>query len=184
MFSVIACIRDDHDWRLIVAAAIVCLAGSVATMLLLLRAERSEGGQRSLWVAASGLACGFGVWSTHFIAMLAYDGGVPVAYGLWGTALSMVVAIAASWIAFTICLSGGSRLSMCCGGFVLGAGVAAMHFTGMQAIEIHGHISYDPQATVSALVVGTLLAGAALHAFHALRSIRRLVSASPDRIAR
>ncbi len=178
MFSVIACIRDDHDWRLIVAAAIVCLAGSVATMLLLLRAERSEGGQRSLWVAASGLACGFGVWSTHFIAMLAYDGGVPVAYGLWGTALSMVVAIAASWIAFTICLSGGSRLSMCCGGFVLGAGVAAMHFTGMQAIEIHGHIAYDLRATGSAVVAGMLLAGAALYAFHVLRSMRRLVVSS------
>ena len=109
MFSVIACIRDDHDWRLIVAAAIVCLAGSVATMLLLLRAERSEGGQRSLWVAASGLACGFGVWSTHFIAMLAYDGGVQVSYGLWGTALSMVVAIAASWIAFAIFVEAGAR---------------------------------------------------------------------------
>lgn len=178
MFSVIACIRDDHDWRLIVAAAIVCLAGSVATMLLLLRARRSEGSQRSLWIAASGFACGVGVWSTHFIAMLAYDGGVPVAYGLWGTALSVVVAIAASWVAFAIGLGGGSRLSMSCGGFVLGAGVAAMHFTGMQAIEIHGHISYDPQATVSALVVGTLLAGAALHAFHALRSMRRLVVSS------
>ncbi|SDA93477.1 EAL domain-containing protein [Sinorhizobium sp. NFACC03] len=178
MFSVIACIRDDHDWRLIVAAAIVCLAGSVATMLLLLRARRSEGSQRSLWIAASGFACGVGVWSTHFIAMLAYDGGVPVAYGLWGTALSVVVAIAASWVAFAIGLGGRSRLSMSCGGFVLGAGVAAMHFTGMQAIEIHGHITYDPQATVSALVVGTLLAGAALHAFHALRSIRRLVVSS------
>ncbi|WP_429816369.1 bifunctional diguanylate cyclase/phosphodiesterase [Ensifer sp. B1-9] len=178
MFSVIACIRDDHDWRLIVAAAIVCLAGSVATMLLLLRAERSEGGQRSLWVAASGLACGFGVWSTHFIAMLAYDGGVPVAYGLWGTALSMVVAIAASCIAFAICLGGGSRLSMGCGGFVLGAGVAAMHFTGMQAIEIHGHIAYDLRATASAVVAGMLLAGAALYAFHVLRSMRRLVVSS------
>ncbi|HEV7306885.1 bifunctional diguanylate cyclase/phosphodiesterase [Ensifer sp.] len=175
MFSVIACIRDDHDWRLILAAAVVCLAGSVATMLLLLRAQRSEGGQRGLWIAASGFACGVGVWSTHFIAMLAYDGGVPVAYGAWGTALSVVVAIAASWLAFAIGLSGRSRLSMTSGGFLLGAGVAAMHFTGMQAIEIRGHISYDPPMTVSAVLAGTLLAGAALHAFQVLRHVRRLV---------
>ena len=124
MFSVIACIRDDHDWRLILVAAIVCLAGSVATMLLLLRAQRSEGSQRGLWIAASGFACGIGVWSTHFIAMLAYDGGVPVAYGAWGTLLSVAVAIAASWLAFAIGLGGRSHLSMTCGGLLLGAGIA------------------------------------------------------------
>lgn len=77
MFSAIACIRDDHDWRLIVVAAVVCLAGSVATMLLLERARRSAGSQRHLWIAVCAFACGVGVWSTHFIAMLAYDGGNP-----------------------------------------------------------------------------------------------------------
>ncbi|OCP02310.1 MULTISPECIES: EAL domain-containing protein [unclassified Ensifer] len=178
MFSVIACIRDDHDWRLILAAAVVCLAGSVATMLLLLRAQRSDGSQRGLWVAASGFACGIGVWSTHFIAMLAYDGGVPVAYGTWGTALSVVVAIGVSWLAFAIALRGRFGTSMACGGLLLGAGVAAMHFTGMQAIEIQGHISYAPEMTVSAVLAGTLLAGLALHAFNVLRSVRRLVVSS------
>ncbi|MEI2300107.1 bifunctional diguanylate cyclase/phosphodiesterase [Ensifer sp. MJa1] len=178
MFSVIACIRDDHDWRLILAAAVVCLAGSVATMLLLLRVQRSEGGQKGLWIAASGFACGIGVWSTHFIAMLAFDGGVPVAYGALGTALSVIVAIAASWIAFAIGLCGSFRFSMAVGGLVLGAGVAAMHFTGMQAIEIQGHIYYDQPMTVSAVLTGTLLASASLHAFHALRGARRLVTAS------
>lgn len=178
MFSVIACIRDDHDWRLILVAAIVCLAGSVATMLLLLRAQRSEGSQRGLWIAASGFACGIGVWSTHFIAMLAYDGGVPVAYGAWGTLLSVAVAIAASWLAFAIGLGGRSHLSMTCGGLLLGTGIAAMHFTGMRAIEIQGHVSYDPETTVSAVLAGTMLAGAALYAFQLLRGVRRMVVAS------
>ncbi|MGH6807734.1 MAG: MHYT domain-containing protein, partial [Ensifer adhaerens] len=108
MFSVIACIRDDHDWRLVLVAAVVCLAGCVATMLLLLRAQRSEGNQRGLWTAASGFACGIGVWSTHFIAMLAYDGGMTVSYGASGTALSIVVAVAAAWVAFTVGLGARS----------------------------------------------------------------------------
>ncbi|KOF21183.1 diguanylate cyclase [Ensifer adhaerens] len=175
MFSVIACIRDDHDWRLVLVAAVVCLAGCVATMLLLLRAQRSEGNQRGLWTAASGFACGIGVWSTHFIAMLAYDGGMTVSYGASGTALSIAVAVAAAWVAFTVGLGARSYYALASSGALLGIGIAAMHFTGMQALEMPGHIVYDTRFTVFAMGAGILLAIAALHAFHVLRNARRLV---------
>ncbi len=176
MFSVIACIRDDHDWRLVLVAAVVCLAGCVATMLLLLRAQRSEGSQRGLWTAVSGFACGIGVWSTHFIAMLAYDGGMTVSYGAWrddafrsfsrsrppgllsrsGLALARTTPLhlaVSSWAAaLPPCTLPACRRSRC-----------------------RDTSSYDARFTVFGIVAGTLLAMAALHAFHVLRNARRLV---------
>lgn len=175
MFSVIACIRNDHDWRLIAVAAIVCLAGSVATMLLLMRAQRSAGDQRRLWTVVCAFASGVGIWSTHFIAMLAYDGGIPIAYGVRGTTLSVLVAIAASWIAFSVALAGTFRYAFAIGGILLGLGISAMHFTGMRAVETQGRVTFDPGSTVTAVIFGTLIAGVALHAFRTLRGARRLV---------
>ncbi|WEX76613.1 EAL domain-containing protein [Sinorhizobium numidicum] len=178
MFSVIACINNDHDWRLIVVAALVCLAGSMATMLLLQRAQRSDGSQRRLWTAACAFACGVGVWSTHFIAMLAYDGGIPIAYGPQGTTLSIVVAIAASWIAFSVGLAGTSPYALARGGLLLGLGIAAMHVTGMRAVHSQGQVSFDPGTSLAAVLLGTLLAALALHAFQALKGAHRLVAST------
>ncbi|CCM71762.1 diguanylate cyclase/phosphodiesterase with PAS/PAC and MHYT sensor(s) (plasmid) [Sinorhizobium meliloti Rm41] len=176
MFSAIACIRDDHDWRLIVVAAVVCLAGSVATMLLLERARRSAGSQRHLWIAVCAFACGVGVWSTHFIAMLAYDGGIPIAYGVGGTSFSIAVAIAASWVAFSVGLAGTSRHAPAVGGLLLGLGIAAMHVSGMRAIEVQGRVAFDPETSFAAVLLGTLIAGLALHSFQVLRGVRGLAA--------
>lgn len=176
MFSAIACIRDDHDWRLIVVAAVVCLAGSVATMLLLERARRSAGSQRHLWIAVCAFACGVGVWSTHFIAMLAYDGGIPIAYGVGGTSFSIAVAIAASWVAFSVGLAGTSRHAPAVGGLLLGLGIAAMHVSGMRAIEVQGRVAFDPETSFAAVLLGTLIAALALHSFQVLRGVRGLAA--------
>ncbi|AWM25960.1 diguanylate cyclase [Sinorhizobium fredii USDA 205] len=175
MFSVISCISDRHDWRLVAVAAIVCLAGSAATMLLLQRAERSQGWRRHLWTAACAFACGVGVWSTHFIAMLAYDGGVPIAYDAWGTLFSALVAVVASGIAFATALVGTSRYIFPGAGIFLGLGIAAMHVTGMRAVEVQGRIDFDPQMGFAAVLFGPLIAALALHAFQVLEGARKLI---------
>ncbi|OAP43269.1 diguanylate cyclase [Sinorhizobium glycinis] len=178
MFSVIECISDRHDWRLVLVAAVVCLAGCAATMLLLQRAERSEGLQRHLWTAACSFACGVGVWSTHFIAMLAYDGGLPIGYDASGTLFSVFVAVTASWIAFATALVGTSRYAFPGAGIFLGLGIAAMHVTGMRAIETQGRIAFDPEMSFAAVLFGPLIAAFALHAFHALGGARKLVAST------
>lgn len=157
-------------------AAVVCLAGSVATMLLLERARRSAGSQRHLWIAVCAFACGVGVWSTHFIAMLAYDGGIPIAYGVGGTSFSIAVAIAASWVAFSVGLAGTSRHAPAVGGLLLGLGIAAMHVSGMRAIAVQGRVAFDPETSFAAVLLGTLIAGLALHSFQVLRGVRGLAA--------
>ncbi|ARM10446.1 MULTISPECIES: EAL domain-containing protein [Rhizobium] len=178
MFSVITCIRDDHDWRLVLAAAAVCLIGAMAAMLPLSRAQECDAGRRKLWIGASAFAFGTGVWATHFIAMLAYDGGMPISYQLGLTALSFLLSVAGSWAAILVASKGRGRFSSIQGGVLMALGIAAMHLTGMQAIETQAEILYDPAMTVTAVLAGALLSSIAFHAFFHLKGLRRLLASS------
>ena len=161
MFSVITCIRDNHDWRLVLAAAAVCLVGTMAAMLLLSRAQECDAGRRKLWIGASAFAFGTGVWATHFIAMLAYDGGMPIGYQLGLTALSFLLSVVGSWAAILVASESRGRFSRIRGGVLMALGIASMHLTGMQAIETQAAILYDPFMTLSAVLAGALLSSAA-----------------------
>src|SRR6202030_2350583 len=94
MFRVLTCLTGEHDLRLVVLAGVVCFLTSVAAISLFHRARAAHGRVRALWIAIAGAATGCGIWSTHFIAMLAYDPGVIVGYGVVLTILSLVAAIA------------------------------------------------------------------------------------------
>ena len=178
MFSVIACIRDNHDWRLVVAAAAVCLVGAMAAMLLLSRAGECDAGRRKLWIGASAFAFGTGVWATHFVAMLAYDGGMPISYGLGLTALSFLLSVAGSGLAILVASESDSRFSLIQGGVLMALGIASMHLTGMQAIETQAIIRYDLVMTLTAVLIGALLSSAAFHAFFHLKGMKRLFASS------
>ena len=93
LYGIDICVREGE---------IVCLVGSLTTMLLLFRAQECDAGQRKLWIATSAFACGVGVWATHFIAMLAYDGGMPISYDLGLTFLSVFLSIFGAWVAILI----------------------------------------------------------------------------------
>ncbi|API53795.1 bifunctional diguanylate cyclase/phosphodiesterase [Rhizobium leguminosarum] len=178
MFSVITCIRDDHDWRLVLVAAAVCLIGAMAAMLPLSRAQGCDAGRRKLWIGAAAFAFGTGVWATHFIAMLAYDGGMPISYQLGLTALSFLLSVVGSWTAILVASQSRGRFSRIRGGILMALGIAAMHLTGMQAIETQAVIVYDRNMTLSAVLAGALLSSAAFHAFFELKGPRRILTSS------
>lgn len=175
MFSVISCIRDHHDWRLVVAAVVVCLIGNLTAMLLLFRAQQCDRAQRRNWIIASAFACGVGIWATHFIAMLAYDGGFTITYGVGMTTLSVVLAIGVSLVAILIACEATNPHAFISGGVLMALGIGAMHLTGMHAIKAPMDIVYDPYATLTALFIGALLASTAFLLFQKLRGARRLL---------
>ena len=92
MFRVFTCLTGEHDWRLVILAGIVCLLASLVAVSLFHRARASRGRVRRAWLALAGSATGCGIWATHFIAMLAYEPAVTVAYDVGRTMLSLVVA--------------------------------------------------------------------------------------------
>ncbi len=175
MLSVVTCIRDNHDWRLIVAAAIVCLIGNLASMLLLSRAHECDPGRQRNWIMAAAFACGVGIWATHFISMLAYDGGFAITYRLGLTALSVVLAICVSLLAMLVASEGPSKYSFVSGGVLMALGIGSMHLTGMQAIEAQVDVVYNLHATLIALFIGAMLSALAFLSFKKLSGAKRLL---------
>src|SRR5947208_15682133 len=74
------CIATAHDLRLVGLAAVVCILASYAAINLLRYAAKSHGRMRAVWLGVSAISTGFGIWATHFIAMLAFTPGIPSGY--------------------------------------------------------------------------------------------------------
>jgi len=131
---------------------------------------------RAAWLCVAAVAGGSGIWATHFIAMLAFEPGLPSAYHVGLTGLSLVYAIALTGLGLAVSLTRAVPFAPMIGGAVLGMGIAAMHYTGMAAFEIAGHIAWDFTLVGASLIFGGLLGGFALPV--ALRSdaLRRRAS--------
>ena len=93
VLRVLACIANEHDYRLVLLAALICAATSFTTFHAYSYATHEQGSRRMAWVFLTGMCAGAGIWATHFIAMLAYAPGFAIAYDLTITILSLVVAI-------------------------------------------------------------------------------------------
>jgi len=129
---------------------LVCLSLVVAFLASYTAVELSGGLNtlagakgRPLWLAGGAVSMGVGIWSMHFIGMLAFSLPVEVGYDLAATTASLFLAIGVSLIALATASRGVlSSARLCIAGTVMGIGVAAMHFTGMHAMQMSPGIAY------------------------------------------
>ena len=133
MFQVYNCIATEHDLWLVGLAAVVCSLASYAAINLLRHARSSVGQMRGVWLAVSAVSTGFGIWATHFIAMLAFSPGIPSGYNIKLTFLSLVAAILLTGVGLAVAMRPNWRFGPAFGGAIVAGGIAAMHYTGMTA---------------------------------------------------
>lgn len=157
MLQIIDCITQDHDLRLVVLAGFLCLAACLAAVGMVTRAKASDDKWRTVWTAATGFVVGGAIWSTHFVAMLGFRPEIPFAYDTWLTLASVLIAITFSWLGVTLAVRTRHILA---GGLMLGIAVITMHYVGMQAISLPGHLEWD-QTYIFASVITGLAFGAA-----------------------
>src|SRR3954464_10928468 len=162
MFKIYSCIADAHDLRLVGLAALVCGLASYAAINLLRHARNSRGRMRDMWLGVSAVSTGFGIWATHFIAMLAFTPGIPSGYNIALTALSLVAAIVLTGAGLAISIVPDWRPGPWLGGAAVAGGIAAMHYTGMAAFEIAGMVLWGPVLVVASVVVGAAIGALAL----------------------
>jgi diguanylate cyclase (GGDEF)-like protein/PAS domain S-box-containing protein len=162
MFKVYSCIAYAHDLRLVGLAALVCILAAFTAINLLRHARRSNGHMRSVWLAVSATSTGFGIWATHFIAMLAFTPGIPSGYNIVLTILSLVAAILLTAAGLGVSLSPNWRYGPWIGGAVVGGGIAAMHYIGMAAFEIAGIILWDPVLVAASIALGAMIGALSL----------------------
>ncbi|WP_456667920.1 bifunctional diguanylate cyclase/phosphodiesterase [Bradyrhizobium sp. USDA 3240] len=162
MFRVLTCLSGEHDWRLVLLAGLVCFVASIVAVNIFHRAIASQARTRLIWIAIAGAAIGYGIWATHFIAMLAYEPGVPTGYGIALTALSLAVAMMLTSGGLGLAASDSGSWRAPVGGAVIGAGIASMHYLGMWALEVPGHVVWSLDLVAASIVLGMLFGYAAL----------------------
>jgi diguanylate cyclase (GGDEF)-like protein len=162
MYQVLNCLVTEHDWRLVVLGGTICWLASAVAISLLHRARASQGRTRAVWVGLDAAVSGCGIWATHFVAMLAYDPGTGAGYNIPITLISLVFAIAISAVGLGIASLDDRQSTVALGGAVVGIGVAAMHYTGMMALELPARIVWSPGIVLASVVFGGVFAAIAL----------------------
>jgi diguanylate cyclase len=162
MLKIYSCIAYAHDLRLVGLAAFICVLASFAAMNLLRHARKARGHMRGVWLAVSAISTGFGIWATHFVAMLAFTPGIPSGYNIILTILSLVAAILLTGAGLSVSITPNWRHGPWIGGAIVAGGIAAMHYTGMAAFEIAGIILWDPVLVAASIVLGAAIGAVAL----------------------
>jgi diguanylate cyclase (GGDEF)-like protein len=159
MLTVLNCLVTLHDYRFVGAALAICAFGCLISIRLFASARAAHGGKRGSFVLMSGIVAGMTIWTTHFLAMLGFMPDFEHGFDPEGTLFSLVAAVLFSIGAVIVAASRKAWFMPELGGAAMGCGVAAMHFLGMSAFIVPGHLEYD-----SALVAASVLLGAALGA--------------------
>ncbi len=144
-------------------SVLVAIIGSFTALTHAERMRATTGRAATLWMIAGSLTLGMTVWSMHFIGMLAWQLPIPIPYDLALTMLSAVPAIAAALLGFYVLRKTVIRTRrIVVSGLLMGAGISAMHYTGMAALKMTPTISYDPLILALSVAIATISAWGAL----------------------
>ncbi|WP_028551839.1 putative bifunctional diguanylate cyclase/phosphodiesterase [Paenibacillus sp. UNC451MF] len=162
-----------NGWIVLLSFVIAVLA-SYSALNLAGKISRARGRSRYIWLLTGSCVMGCGIWSMHFVGMLAFHLDLPVHYDVVTTILSALAGILASFIAFRVTMDNQTnkwRLGI--GGIIMGGGIIVMHFSGMAAMRASFALTYDPYICAASIIIALAASFAALYLF---RQFRR----SPD----
>lgn len=153
----------SYDSSLVALSLCVAILASYTALDLAGRIASAQGAARVLWIGGGAVAMGIGIWSMHFVGMLAFSLPIPLGYDLTITLLSLAIAMLAS--GFALWLVSQSELPVwhiTLGSLAMGAGIGAMHYIGMAAMRMQPGIDYDPLLFALSLLIAVAASGAAL----------------------
>ncbi|WP_089157903.1 MHYT domain-containing protein [Micromonospora sp. NBS 11-29] len=156
----------EYGWITPALSYALSVLGSALGLVCAGRIRSATGaGQRAWWgLLAAWALGGTAIWAMHFMAMLGFAvSGTRIRYDVPLTAASTAIAVGAVGIGLAIV--GTGRLAaprLIAGGFFTGAGVAAMHYTGMAAMRLDGRLDYDPLRVALSIVIAVVAATVAL----------------------
>ncbi|MGI4936691.1 MAG: putative bifunctional diguanylate cyclase/phosphodiesterase, partial [Janthinobacterium lividum] len=127
--------------------------------------------RRRQWLAGGAIAMGLGIWSMHFVGMLAFSLPIELGYDITITAASLLIAIASSWFALSLMTRPSDSLRTLIGsGTLMGFGIAAMHYCGMAAMRMQPGIDYSPVPMLLSLLIAIAASIAAIWIARILRA--------------
>ena len=152
-----------YDTRFVALSVLIAVIASYAALDLAARVTSTQGGARHLWLSGGATAMGLGIWSMHYIGMLAFRLPVPVQYD-WPTVLvSLLAAIFASLVAlFVVSRQKMGFLQALLGCVLMGGGIASMHYIGMAAMRLPATCHYSPAIVALSVVLAFVISLLAL----------------------
>ncbi|MFQ3613415.1 MAG: MHYT domain-containing protein, partial [Cyanobacteriota bacterium] len=156
-------LNSTYDGWLVSLSVFVAMIASYTALDLAGRVAATVGRLKSFWLLGGAIAMGLGIWSMHFVGMLAFSLPIDVNYNIFIVGLSMVFAILASAIALVLVSRQAISFVQLLGGAILmGLGIAVMHYTGMAAMEMEAQLRYDPLLFFISILIATGASLAAL----------------------
>ncbi|MEB0208259.1 putative bifunctional diguanylate cyclase/phosphodiesterase [Pseudomonas sp. CCC3.1] len=163
-------VAATYSPALVFISLCVAILASYTALDLTGRIATSRGRTAYLWMAGGALAMGFGVWSMHFIGMLALELPLELGYDVGLTLWSLLVAILSCGFALWLVSQPSlPALQLLFGALIMGAGISAMHYSGMAALRMQPGIDYDPTLFGLSLVIAVGASAAALSIAFRLR---------------
>lgn len=161
-------IAATYDYRLVTLSVVIAIFASYVALDLAGRVTATRGFARLAWLIGGATAMGTGIWSMHYTGMLAYRLPMRVSYHLPTVLLSLLAAIFASFVAlFIVSRPRMTNLHVAGGSLLMGAGIAAMHYTGMAAMRLGAMHHYQPGLWLLSVVLAIVISMVALWlAFH------------------
>src|SRR5258705_519816 len=156
-------VAGTYNPYLVALSILVASVASYTALDLGGHVAAARGLARRAWLVAAAITMGGGIWSMHFIGMLAFVMPIPMSYDIGLTALSLVVAVVVTGGGFyVISRPGASPLRLALSGLFMGLGIVAMHYTGMAAMRGHAELGYQPLFVALSVVIAIGASTAAL----------------------
>jgi NO-binding membrane sensor protein with MHYT domain/signal transduction histidine kinase len=169
----ISSVQATYNTWLVGLSILVAMVVAYTALKLAARVADAERSGGRLWLLFGAVAMGTGIWSMHFIGMLAFSVPIPLRYGIATTLASLAIAIVTS--GFALAIASRSELSLkrlTVGAIVMGAGISAMHYSGMAAITIVPMITYAPDLVAASIGIAITASFSALWLAFKLRTGR------------
>ena len=159
----------DHatfGWLTPVLSYVMACIGAALGLRCTVRALGATGRSRRNWLLTAASAIGTGIWTMHVVAMLGFGvSGTDIRYDVPLTIVSLLVAMfVVCGGVFAVGYSKDRTRALLLGGLATGIGVASMHYLGMAAVRLHGHVGYDPALVALSVLIAVVAATAALWA--------------------
>ncbi|MFK3907781.1 putative bifunctional diguanylate cyclase/phosphodiesterase [Pseudomonas monteilii] len=156
-------LTGSYSSSLVAISLGVAILASYTALDLSGRIATARGRVAYVWMSGGALAMGVGIWSMHFIGMLAFRLPIELGYDLGLTALSLLIAVLSS--GFALWLASQPQLPLTqlgLGSLIMGSGISSMHYTGMAALRMQPGIDYDPALFMASLAVAVGASAAGL----------------------
>jgi PAS domain S-box-containing protein len=153
----------SYNYALVALSVLIAMFASYAALDLAGRVTAAGGRTRVFWLLGGAGAMGTGIWSMHYIGMLAFILPIPVAYHWPTVVLSLLAAVLASFIAlYVVSREKMGATRAVAGSVLMGAGIASMHYIGMAAMRLPAICQFNSSLVVMSVVFAVLISFAAL----------------------